>query len=56
MPMDRRSLTPFFNHSTIIRKGYAMDISIVATIGFTTAAVIGIVVLIFTTGRKTTGK
>jgi hypothetical protein len=29
-----------------------MDISVVATIGFTTAAVIGIVVLIFTGTRK----
>jgi hypothetical protein len=29
-----------------------MDISIVATIGFTTAAVIGIFVLIFTVGKE----
>jgi hypothetical protein len=29
-----------------------MDISILATIGFTTAAVIGIIVLIVTAGRK----
>ena len=28
-----------------------MDISILATIGFTTAAVIGIVILIFTAGK-----
>ena len=29
-----------------------MDISIIATVGFTTAAVIGIFVLVFTAGRK----
>lgn len=29
-----------------------MDTSIIATIGFTTAAVIGIIVLIFTAGSK----
>jgi hypothetical protein len=29
-----------------------MDISVVATIGFTTAAVIGIIVLLFTGTRK----
>lgn len=32
-----------------------MDISIVATIGFTTAAVVGIIVLIFAGTRKKTG-
>ena len=29
-----------------------MDISIMATIGFTTAAVIGLIVLVFTAGKK----
>ena len=33
-----------------------MDLSIVATIGFTTIAVIGIFVLIFTAGRAKGGK
>jgi len=30
---------------------YSVDISIIATIGFTTAAVIGIIVLIFSAGK-----
>jgi len=29
-----------------------MDISIVATIGFTTAAIIGIIVLVFSAGKE----
>lgn len=33
-----------------------MDVSILATIGFTTAAVIGIFVLIFSGTRKKTGQ
>jgi hypothetical protein len=33
-----------------------MDISIFATIGFTTAAVIGIIALIFTAGKKSESK
>ena len=34
------------------RLGATMDISIIATIGFTTAAVLGIIALIFTAGKE----
>jgi hypothetical protein len=40
-------LAPFLFLAIIISGRYFMDISIVATIGFTTAAVIGIIVLVF---------
>jgi hypothetical protein len=44
--------TSHLAYGMIISGRYSMDISVLATIGFTTAAVIGIIVLIVTAGSK----
>jgi hypothetical protein len=41
------SLTPFLPLAINVIRRYDMDISIIATIGFTSAAIIGIAVLFF---------
>jgi len=51
-PDDATPDTAPFAYNRIFSGRYFMDISIIATIGFTTAAVIGIIVLIATAGKK----
>jgi hypothetical protein len=46
-----RSQDPVLTEAILISGRYYMDISIVATIGFTTAAVIGIIVLVFSAAK-----
>jgi hypothetical protein len=51
--MQQHEATPdlFSPFRTINFMEACMDISIVATIGFTTAAIIGIIVLVFSAGK-----
>jgi hypothetical protein len=41
----------FIGHEGELKTRYNMDISVFATIGFTTAAVIGIIALVFSAGK-----